>query len=823
MTIDALRRDLRHGFRRLIRDARFTAAAIVVLGLGVGANTAMFSVINAALFREQAVADPGRLVDIYQNGANAGGLDGNSYPAYLDMAQYTDVFADTMAALVPLGVSYLDQGALRPAVVQYATASYLSVFGLRPALGRWFTPSEDVRGAEVVAVVGYQTWTRRFNADPSIVGHSIRIEGVPVRIVGVAPAGHNGSINLGIVTDFWLPIASLTALGAPPSALGRRPDEAALLVKARLREGVTVAQAQAAMTNLGARLAAEYPNEDPGKGISVFLSTSVRVHPQMDAALAPAATVLFAVVAIVLAIACSNLATLLLVRGAARAKEVSIRLALGATRAQLVRHLLTESVLLSAAAGVAGCLLAWWSIRSLTALELPISVDLTLDYRVLAFASALSLVTGVAFGLAPALESTRIDLVSALHDAADTRSPDRRWLTLKNALVVFQVAVSTALLGGTSVFLQMLEASRAQRGGFAIDGVAMIETDARYAGYSAAQAAAVGEEIRRRVASIPGVQAAVSTRGLPMQPTGTRLEIEGASAAEPVVAGAVWAGPGFFDALNIPILFGRALDVRDRRETPRVAVVSETMARQYFGQVNALGRRFRYGQDATAWFEIVGVARDTGTADLTGDLVDPTPQLFYRSFVQADVPPTAVVARTSLDAAALAGAMQREMRAVDASLPVVQVKTMKQHLEDSLTAPRAIASLLAAIGALALALAGIGLYAVVAFAVSRRAREIGIRMALGARSQQVVGMVATEVAVLVGTGTAAGLLMSVLGIFALRAAAAPAPGMSLYRPSADPIALLAIAGFMALVGLASASMPAWRAARMDPLTALRHD
>src|SRR6185295_14078898 len=224
------------------------------------------------------------------------------------------------------------------------------------------------------------------------------------------------------------------------------------------------------------------PNEDPGKGISVFLSTSVRVHPQMDAALAPAATVLLAVVAIVLAIACSNLATLLL-RGAARAKEVSIRLALGATRAQLVRHLLTESVLLSAAAGVAGCLLAWWSIRSLTALELPISVDLTLDYRVLAFASALSLVTGVAFGLAPALESTRIDLVSALHDAADTRSPDRRWLTLKNALVVFQVAVSTALLGGTSVFLQMLEASRAQRGGFAIDGVAMIETDARYAGY----------------------------------------------------------------------------------------------------------------------------------------------------------------------------------------------------------------------------------------------------------------------------------------------------------------------------------------------------
>ena len=325
MTIDALQRDLRHGFRRLIRDFRFTAAAIVVLGLGIGANTAMFSVINAALFREQAVVDAERLVDIYQNGANAGGLDGNSYPAYLDMAQYSDVFAGTMAVLVPLGVNYLDQGALRPAVVQYSTASYLSVLGLRPALGRWFTASEDVRGAAVVAVVGHQTWTRRFNADPAILGRSIRIEGVPVTIVGVAPAGHNGSINLGIVTDFWLPISSLTALGAPPRVFARRPDEAALLVKARLRDGVTVAQAQAAMQNLGKRLAAEYPNEDPGKGISVYASTGVRVHPQMDAALAPLATLLFAVVAIVLAIACSNLATLLLVRGAAALPSTASR------------------------------------------------------------------------------------------------------------------------------------------------------------------------------------------------------------------------------------------------------------------------------------------------------------------------------------------------------------------------------------------------------------------------------------------------------------------------------------------------------------------
>ena len=456
----------------------------LILGLGIGANTAIFSLINATLFRQQSFADPGRLVDIYQNASNAGGIDGNSYPAYLDMAAYTDVFASTTAVFVPLGVNYLDEGALRPAVAEHTTATYLSVLGLRPSLGRWFDAAEDTPGAAVVAVVGHQAWTRKFRADPSVIGRTIRIEGVPVTIVGVGPAGHRGTINIGIVTDFWLPISSLPALGAPPRALERRPEEAAFFVKARLRDGVTVAQAQAAMGILGTRLASEYPKEDPGKGIAVFASSDVRIHPQMDGLMAAVASLLLVVVGLVLAIACSNLATLLLVRGAARAKEVSVRLALGATRGQLVRHLLTESLLLSAAGGITGCLLAWWGIRSLSALDLPIVVDLSLDYRVLIFAVAISLVTGVAFGLAPALKATRIELVPTLRGEGATRSPEHRWLTLKNALVVFQVAVSVVLLGGTSIFLQMLSAAQTGRVSFAIDGVAMLETDARYAGYS---------------------------------------------------------------------------------------------------------------------------------------------------------------------------------------------------------------------------------------------------------------------------------------------------------------------------------------------------
>jgi putative ABC transport system permease protein len=826
--VDALLRDSHHAVRRLARDWRFTAAAIVILGLGIGANTAIFSLINATLFRQQSFADPGRLVDIYQDGSNPGGIDGNSYPAYLDMAARTDVFENTTATMVPIGRHYQTERGLRPATVEHTTATYPSVLGLRPSLGRWFTAAEESPGAGVVAVVGHEAWMRKFDADPSVIGRTIRIEGVPVTIVGVGPAGHRATINIGIVTDFWLPISSLPALGAPPRTLERRPDESVFFVKARLRDGVTAAQAQAAMRILGTQLASEYPREDPGKGITLLASSDVRIHPQMDGLLNAVASLLLVVVGLVLAIACSNLATLLLVRGTARAKEVSVRLALGATRGQLVRHLLTESLLLSLTGGITGCILAWWAVRWVSTLDLPVVIDVSLDYRVLIYAVVISLVTGVAFGLAPALKATRVDLVPTLRGDGETRSLDHRRLTLKNALVVLQVAVSVLLLGGTGIFLQMLSASRTVRSGFAVDGVAMVETDARYAGYSATQARNAFEEVRRRIAAIPGVQAAVLGRGLPMERTGAPVVVEDATAtAGPGVvsraAGAIWAGPGYFDTLRIPILFGRALDERDRHDTPRVAVISETMASQYFGNGDAaaaVGRRFRLERDTdtNAWIAVVGVARDTRM-----DLIDPKPQVFYRSFAQWNLLPTTVFARTSLDAVGLVGAMQHELRAVNATLPVTSAKTMAQYLEESLVAPKAVATFFGALGALGVCLAGIGLYAVVAFAVSRRSREIGIRMALGARSQQVVWTVAREVALLVGVGTGVGLVLTLVAILALRAVTVPTPGISVYRPTADPLALVSLAAFMAMVGLAAAYVPARRAATMDPLAALRHD
>jgi predicted permease len=824
--VDHLHRDTQHGLRRLARDWRFTLAAVVILGLGIGVNTAVFSVINAVLFRSQPVANPETLVDIYQN-APGGAPMGSSYPAYLDMAAYTDIFANSTVTFIPHPVTYSDGGPPRQAIAENTSASYLAVLGLRPTLGRWFTESEDTLNAPPVAVIGHRAWTARFASDPGIVGRIIRIEGIPVTVVGVGPENHAASMNFGAFTDFWMPLKALPMSGAPRQAFERDIAETAFMVKARLRPGVTVGQAQAAMDVLGSRLAREFPKVDKGAGISVFASRDVRIHPQMDLILTGFATALLAIVGLVLAIACSNLATLLLVRGAARVKEVSVRLAVGATRGQLVRHLLTESVLLALGGGVAGCVLAWWTMRWLSTVDLPVVIDFSLDLRVLAFALALSFVTGILFGLAPALRSTRVELWQTLRDDGDVRVSGRRWFNLKNALVVFQVTMSVFLLAGTGLALQMMAAGRAQRVGYAVDGVAMIETNARYVVNEAGDQPRVLEQVLKRVAAIPGVQAAALTRGLPMSTNGIGIVVDGANdeSLRTVGAGGIWAGPGFFETLQIPILYGRAIDARDREGSLVASVVNESMARRYFGTVNAVGRRFRTEPGDGRWMTVVGVSRDTWTNDL-GDIVDPVPYMFFRPMEQWGQTPTTVVARTTLGSGPLVRAMEVELHRVNERLPVLTAGTMAQLLENSLQSAKGLAAFFTGLGVLGLTLAGIGLYAVIAFAVTRRSREIGVRMALGAGSQQVVWSVSRDVAVLVGAGTIVGLALWIVAVLVMRVAPVQTSGVAniqLYQPDVDPLAMTLIAAFTAFVGVLASFVPARRAARMDPLIALRHD
>ncbi len=817
--LETLARDTMHGLRRLGRDYRFSLAAVLILGLGTGANTAVFSLVNAVLFRHASLPEADRLVNLYQRAADPGAQDGSSYPAYLDMAACSDVFAAATAASIPHGVTYQHAGTLRRAVAEHASPTYLSVLGLRPSLGRWFDTDEDARGAPVVAVIGHQTWTRGFGSDPGVIGRAIRIDGVPATIVGVGPAGHNGTLDTGLVTDFWLPIESLSARGMA-RMLERRPDEAIFSVRARLRDGVTVAQAQAAMDLLGQRLAADYPDEDPGRGISVVASRDVLVHPQLDRVVEASASIVLATAGLDLALARSNRATLLLGRGAARAREIGVRLAVGATRAQLVRQLLVETLLLAGAGAAAGCVLAWAGMQWLRTVELPFAIDLALDARVLAFAIAIALATGIACGLAPALRATKLRLVPTLRGEGDAQAADHRRLTLKNALIVVQVSVSVLLLGSASIFLQWAEAERTKPLGHAVDGIAMLETDSRFTGYSTEQARSLYDELRRRMAAIPGVEATALSPGLPIAMTARRLVLEGSAGdeASAVPAQAIAAGPGYLETLRIRLLHGRTFDARDRRDSPRVAVISETMARGYFGTVDAVGRRFRLESQPGSWIEVIGVAGDLGT-----DVAEPHPQQFYLSFAQSDELPNTVLARTSQDAAGLLVAMQRVLREVDATLPVTAARTMAQAREEARRGSQAITAALATLGTLGLVLASVGLYATIAFAVARRSREIGIRLALGAPATRVVWSVTQGIAGLVGIGTALGLASSALATILLRAAYAPAPGVSLYRPSLDPVALLAIAGIVVLVGVAAAFVPARRAALLDPLTALRRD
>ncbi len=469
-------------------------------------------------------------------------------------------------------------------------------------------------------------------------------------------------------------------------------------------------------------------------------------------------------------------------------------------------------MLLSAAGGIAGCVLAWWVIQWLRTIDLPFAIDLTLDGRVLAFALGISVVAGIACGLAPALTATKVDLLPVLRGEEGTQGVGPRRLTLKNVLIVFQVSMSVLLLGGTSIFLQWADAERAKPPGYAVDGVAMLETDSRFTGYSVTHARIMYDELLRRTAAIPGVDSAALIAGLPMEMTGQRIVVEGTTGdrESSLHAGMFWAGPGFLETLRIRLLRGRAFGTRDRANTPRVAVINETMARDYFGTTDAVGRRFRLEGDPGSWMEVIGVARDIGTS-----LVAPVPHVFYLSFTQSNALPTTIVARTSLDAADLLAAMHRELRSIDATLPVTMAKTMARHREDAQMGSKAITASLAALGTLGLLLASVGLYAVIAFAVTRRSREIGIRLALGARSQQVVWNVAQGVAGLVAIGTVLGLALSVLATLALRAAYAPAPGVSLYRPAIDPVALLAIAIIMGLVGVAAALVP--RVVRCRPI------
>ncbi len=808
--------EIRHALRRLALAPMFTATVVLITALGIGANSAIFTFEDATLLRPAAFERPDEVVSVYED-SDDGEPNSSSFPAYRDMQAYEDIFAETMA-LMPFGATLVRDDGVERLAAEWVTSSYFSFLGLQPTLGRDFEPADDLDGGEPVAILSYAMWQERYGSDPGVLGERLRINGAPVTVVGVGPQGYGG-IAPGFKLDLWLSHSAIRpAMGNYAGGTLERRADHWFQVKTRLAPGVSLEQAQAAMDQLAARLAAEFPEYNDGRGITVFSAADVRFHPSIDGQLLPLSAGLMTVVGLILLIACSNLANLLLVRGSARSRDVSIRLALGASRARVVWHVLTESVVLAVTGGLVGLVLALWAIRAFAAANLPLPfpapVDLRLDWRVFGFTLLLSVATGILFGLIPGLRIARSDVVASLRDDVATMSLRGGRFNLSNVLVVGQVAVSFLILVVAGLFVRSLSNSQQVPLGFDADRLASISTNAAYAGYSSAEAGPLLAQLRERIAGLPGVEAAALTVQLPVRGTGgsSTLVVEGyspPSGTDSVEVLRSVVGPHYFETIGVPILHGRPFTQDDIETNANVAIVSEAFARAYYGTSDAAGRRFR-SQGSQTWIDIVGVAADVQVRDLTEE---PTP-LFYYVFGGGTF--AHVVARTSGSPDSLLQPMRAELQQVDPLLTVSQLQTFDQHLSDALATSRLGARLLSGFGLLGLALASLGLYAVVAFAVERRTTELGIRMALGAGRASVVRLVVGEVMMIIGAAVVLGLVITWFAV--------PGVASSLYRVSAaDPLTLLGTAAILTATGALAAWLPARRAASVDPVQALRHD
>ena len=819
-TMHSFLQELRHAVRRLANAPAFTLTAIAIVALGIGANTAIFSFVDGVLLRPVPYERPEEIVNIYQD-SDGGQPSDNSFPAYRDMRDHTNVFSDAVAVM-SFDVTLLEEDAARPMATEWVTSNYFSMLGLRPYLGRDLEPADELDGGEPVGMLGYSAWQTHFGADPNILGRRLTVNGVPVTVVGIAPRDYGG-IFPGFAAEIWLSLSALRPLFG--DYVGNTIDSRAdhwFQVKARLAPEVTTAQAQTAMTALADRLAEEFPEYNRGRRITVFSPGEIRLHPDADAEVMSLSMGLLAVVGLVLLIACSNLANLLLLRGASRSRDVSVRLALGASRARIFANVLSESVLLSAAGGAVGLVLASWSISVFKAAQLPMGfpapVDLRVDPRIMLFTAGLAIITGVIFGVIPALRLSRSDVVSSIRADVSPLAFRSGRLSLRNALVAGQVALSFVLLVVAGLFIRSLGNAQNTDLGFEPEGLAAISANLGHSGYDSSEAQVAFKDLLERVERMPGVDSAALALQLPVGGSSgsSTLIIDGyvdPNGTEAVEVTRAIVGPGYFRTVGTPLLHGRTFEPTDNTESSTVAVISEAMARAYWGGSDAVGGRFRgQGIDDDDWFEVVGVVGDTKVTSIT----EPAEPVFYFSIGQAFDTRSVVIARTKGDPAGLLEPMRRQLHLIEPTVPILRLTTLDDHLSGALAVERFAARLLSGFGVLGLVLAALGIYAVVGFAVQRRTAELGIRMALGADKSQVVRMVIGEVMVIVGVALVIGLGGAMLvgpGVAAVLFGVSPA----------DPLTLLATAALLTLTAALATWLPARRAAGVDPVTALRSE
>ena len=814
-----LLQDLRYGMRMLAKSPGFAVMAVVTLAIGIGLNTAIFSVVNGILFRPLPVRAPDELVNVY-NTAPPGGLVTHEPLAFPDFADFRDqshCFSGLIGYdLIPLVLEGGDES--QTVTAEMVTENYFQTLGVRPMLGRGFLPEHDrTPGSDPEVVLSAAAWKGRFGGDANIIGRTIHLNGVAMTVVGVAPAEFTGLVR-GIGSEMWVPMMMRSALHMGDGLTNR--GSRWMFSIGRLKPGVSLGQAQAEVEAIARRLQQEYPDSNKERNAGLVATKDVKILPGLDRVLYTVSAVLMCVVGLVLVIACANVASMMLARAAGRRKEMAVRLALGAKRARLCRQLLTESLLLAVPGGGLGLLAAGWTNRWLNAFQLPVPVrfalGLSLDTRVMMFTLVVSVLTAVLFGLAPGLRSSRTDLAVTLKDESANASSTREKRRLHQGLVVGQVALSLVLLICAGLSVRSLENASRINPGFDEKGVATARFDAGLRGDSPQAGAQFYEQLKARVRTLPGVESVAYADMVPLS-----FEVRTISATArgndtvpekqwPEVDSAT-VGPGYFETMRIALLRGRGFADTDTPESERVAVVNESLARRFWPGKDPIGQQLRV-EEEKGYYQVVGVAAD-GKYRTLGE--HPRSYL-YLSLTQKYVSGVALLVRTGGDPHAMLPLVRQQAREIDEHMPVLQLQTLEETTAVSLLLPRAGAGLFGLFGLIGVALAAVGIYGVTAFAASQRTQEIGIRMAMGAQRSDILRLMLGQGARLTLAGIGIGLagavgFTRVLG--AILYGIAPTD-----LPTLGGVSIV----FLAISWLAC-YVPARRATRLDPLVALRRE
>jgi putative ABC transport system permease protein len=796
--------DLRFSARTLLKSPGFTVVAVVTLALAIGANTAIFSVVNAVLLRALPYPDPERLVVLTEKMRGAERV-GVAYPNYLDFRERARSFAEMAGyrdALLNL------TGVDRPVRLQGREVgwNFFRMLGAQPELGRAFVADDEKKGAPLTVILGHATWQTQFGGDPAVVGKTVSLDGKSYTVVGVMPSGFEFFRR----DDLFVPLGASLLHG--DEGRGNHSD---MEVLARLKDGVSFGQASAEMDAVAAQLEREYPDTNSGEGAQTF-----RLLDRYASDVRGTLWVLLAAVGFVLLIACVNVANLLLVRAAGRQREVALRLALGAGRWRIVRQLLTESLLLAALSCLVGLALGVWMTEGLVRLApegVPRLGETRLDTTVLLFTSAVSLVTGLLFGLLPAWHSARQDLNTTLKEGARGTSGGRE--RMRRGLLVAEVALSLVLLAGAGLMLRTFYGLRHVDPGFASENLLTMRVNLPTAGYDMARLRAFYKECPARVGALPGVRAAALTQSLPID--GSRWNSVFIAADKPVPprdrllsAAFTPVSADFFRTLGIRLLKGRTFTEADADGRPTVAVINETLAARLWPGEDPVGKRLKQGwpEDQTPWREVVGVVADVKLNGVDRE----TPLQIYLPLEQRPSYTLALAVRTPGDPLSMAAAVEQSVRTIDKDLPVSSVRSMDQLMGGAIARQRLTLVLLSGFALLALLLAAVGIYGVISYAVSQRTREFGIRVALGAQDRDVLRLVIGQGVRLTLAGVALGLLCA-LGLTRLMEAL-----LFGVRPT-DPLTFAVITLLLVGVALLACYLPARRAAKVDPGVALRYE